>query len=230
VGISVITFALMRLIPGDPARIMAGERATEEQVQRVREIWGLNKPIHEQYVIYMGKVLRGDLGNSLKRNEAVVTEIRWALPTTIELAFSAMFIACLIGIPAGILAAYRRNTWIDLLSWLEAWWESPCQSSGWDCCSSSCSPAAWPAASLRRLSVGVDLQLITGLYMLDALFAGQHSRSVGRHQAHDSSGVRRGDDPHGRHRAHELAPACWRSCSRIISGRLAPKGYPSSSC
>lgn len=172
-GISIITFALMRLIPGDPARIMAGERATEEQVQRVREAWGLNKPITEQYLIYLGKVVRGDLGKSLKRNEDVITEIRWALPTTLELAFSAMFVACLFGIPAGILAAYRRNSWWDLTVMTAS-------------LVGISMPVFWLGLLLiylfalrlgwlppsGRLSIGIEFQPITGMYMLDALLRG----------------------------------------------------------
>ena len=172
-GISIITFALIRLIPGDPARIRAGERATEEQVQRVREVWGLNKPVYEQYLIYMGKLLQGDLGKSVKRNEAVATEIRWALPTTLELAFSAILIACLIGIPAGVLAAYKRNTWGDLLVMTGS-------------LVGISMPVFWLGLLLiyvfslklgilppsGRLSIGVDLELITGMYMLDALLQG----------------------------------------------------------
>lgn len=172
-GISIITFALLRLIPGDPARIMAGERATEEQVQRVREAWGLDKPIPEQYLIYLGKLVRGDLGKSIKRNELVITEIRWALPTTIELSFSAMFVACLIGIPAGIIAAYNRNSWLDLFVMTGS-------------LVGISMPVFWLGLLLiylfalqlgilppsGRLSVGVDLELITGLYLVDALIQG----------------------------------------------------------
>jgi peptide/nickel transport system permease protein len=172
-GISIIAFVMLRLSPGDPARIRAGERATEAQVQRVREVWGLNKPIYEQYLIYLGNLSRGDLGVSVKRNEAVITEIRWALPTTLELAFSAMFIALLLGIPAGIVAAYRRNSWLDLLVMSGSMVGISV-------------PVFWLGLLLifvftlqfgllppsGRLSVGVDLHLITGMYMLDALLQG----------------------------------------------------------
>lgn len=172
-GISIITFGMLRLIPGDPARIMAGERATEVQVQRVREIWGLNKPVSEQYFIYLGKLLRGDLGTSIKRNEQVVTEIRWALPTTIELAFSAMFIACVLGIPAGIIAAYRRNSWLDFIVMTGS-------------LVGISMPVFWLGLLLiflftlqlgllppsGRLSVGISLDPITGMYLVDALLRG----------------------------------------------------------
>jgi len=172
-GISIITFGMLRLIPGDPARIMAGERATEDQVQRVREIWGLNKPVSEQYFIYLGKLLRGDLGTSIKRNELVITEIRWALPTTIELAFSAMFIACMLGIPAGVIAAYRRNSWLDFIVMTGS-------------LIGISMPVFWLGLLLifvftlqlgllppsGRLSIGINLQPITGLYLVDSLLRG----------------------------------------------------------
>jgi peptide/nickel transport system permease protein len=172
-GISIITFGLLRLIPGDPARIRAGERATEEQVQRIREVWGLDKPVHQQYLVYMGKLLQGDLGVSIKRNEDVLTEIRWALPTTLELALCAIILACLIGIPAGIIAAYKRNTWGDLLVMTGS-------------LVGISMPVFWLGLLLiylfalklgvlppsGRLSVGMDLKLITGMYMFDALVQG----------------------------------------------------------
>ncbi len=173
IGISIITFVMIRLIPGDPARIMAGERATEEQVQRVREMWGLDKPLHEQYLIYMKNVLHGNLGRSLKRNESVVQELRWALPTTIELSFAAMFFAILIGIPAGIIAAYRQNSWWDLLVMVGSM-------------VGISMPVFWLGLILiyvfalklgimppsGRLSVGVKIRPITGMYTVDALLTG----------------------------------------------------------
>jgi len=173
IGISIITFVMVRLIPGDPARIMAGERATEEQVQRVRQMWGLDKPIHEQYIIYMKNLLHGNLGRSLKRNETVVQELRWALPTTIELSFAAMFFAVLIGIPAGILAAYRQNSWWDLAVMVGSM-------------VGISMPVFWLGLLLiyvfalklgvmppsGRLSVGVKITPITGMYTVDALLTG----------------------------------------------------------
>jgi len=172
-GISIITFGLLRLIPGDPARIRAGERATEEQVQRIREVWGLDKPVPEQYLIYIGKLLQGDMGVSIKRNEDVLTEIRWALPTTLELALCAIVIACIIGIPAGIIAAYNRNTWGDLLVMTGS-------------LVGISMPVFWLGLLLiylfalklgmlppsGRLSVGIELELITGMYLFDALIQG----------------------------------------------------------
>ncbi len=173
IGISIITFVMIRLIPGDPARIMAGERATEEQVQRVREMWGLDKPLHEQYIIYMKNLARGNLGRSLKRNEAVTQELRWALPTTIELAFAAMFVAILIGIPAGIIAAYKQNSWWDLLVMVGSMVgiSMPVFWLGLLLIYVFALKLGWMPPS-GRLSVGIKITPITGMYTVDALITG----------------------------------------------------------
>lgn len=113
-GISVVTFSMLRLIPGNPAQIMLGEHATQEAVAEIRERLGLDEPIHVQYLRYIESVLRLDLGRSIKTNRPVLQEIGQRLPATIELTLGAMFIACLIGLPAGIIAAYRHNTLFDL--------------------------------------------------------------------------------------------------------------------
>lgn len=173
IGISIITFVMIRLIPGDPARIMAGERATDEQVQRVREMWGLDKPLHEQYIIYMRNLLHGNLGRSLKRNEAVTQELRWALPTTIELAFAAMFVAVLFGIPAGIIAAYKQNSWWDLAVMVGSMVgiSMPVFWLGLLLIYVFALKLGWMPPS-GRLSVGVQITPITGMYTVDALLTG----------------------------------------------------------
>ena len=112
-GISVLVFSFIRLIPGDPAVAMLGERATEESVAIVRANLGLDKPITEQYLLYIGKVLRGDLGKSILRGDSVAAEIKRRFPATLELAAAAMLVALLIGIPVGIISATRRNSLID---------------------------------------------------------------------------------------------------------------------
>ncbi len=173
IGISIITFVMIRLIPGDPARIMAGERATEEQVQRVRELWGLDKPLHEQYIVYMRNLLHGNMGRSLKRNEAVTQELRWALPTTIELSFAAMFVAVLIGIPAGIVAAYKQNSWWDLLVMVGSMIgiSMPVFWLGLLLIYVFALKLGWMPPS-GRLSVSIKITPITGMYTIDALLTG----------------------------------------------------------
>jgi peptide/nickel transport system permease protein len=114
IGISIVTFAMLRLIPGDPARVMLGEHATQEAVAEIRARLGLNDPIPVQYLRYVESVVRLDLGRSIKTNRPVLQEIGQRLPATVELTLGAMFVACLIGIPAGIWAAYRHNSVFDL--------------------------------------------------------------------------------------------------------------------
>ncbi len=113
-GISIITFGMLRLIPGDPARIMLGEHATAEAIASFRERMGLDDPIYIQYTRYLGGLLRGDLGRSIARQERVTTEIAQRLPATIELSIGAMIVACAIGIPAGVISAYKHNSLFDL--------------------------------------------------------------------------------------------------------------------
>jgi peptide/nickel transport system permease protein len=119
-GVSILVFGFIRLIPGDPATVMLGERATPESVARVREQLGLDKPIYEQYLLYLSKALRGDLGASVLRQEPVTREIVRRFPATIELSFGAISVALMIGIPAGIISAVRRHSWFDSLSMLLA--------------------------------------------------------------------------------------------------------------
>ena len=118
--VSMLVFGFLRLIPGDPALIMLGERATEANIARVREQLGLNKPLHEQYLTFLGNALHGDLGRSVLRQEPVTREIIRRFPATIELAFAAMLIAVLVGIPAGVISAVRRGSWFDAGSMLVA--------------------------------------------------------------------------------------------------------------
>jgi len=106
-GIILIMFILVRVLPGDPARLIAGLEASEEDVERIRELLGLNRPLHEQFIGYMLSVLRGDLGTSLKFGTPVICEIMARLPYTIQLAVAAELLAAAIGIPLGILAAMR---------------------------------------------------------------------------------------------------------------------------
>lgn len=116
VGISMFTFILLRLIPGDPTQIMLGERATAIQVATARASQGLDQPILVQYLDYLTGLLRGDWGRSIVSNLPVTSELAQRLPATIELAVAAMVIACTLGIPIGVLAARRRNSPLDWLS------------------------------------------------------------------------------------------------------------------
>jgi ABC-type dipeptide/oligopeptide/nickel transport system permease component len=112
-GILTLVFSLIHLIPGDPAMQIAGEGARPEDVASVRKALGLDQPLWAQYVHYVGRVARGDLGRSFRTNESVAKEIGARYPATIQLAFGAMFVALLVAFPLGMISAIYRNSWID---------------------------------------------------------------------------------------------------------------------
>ena len=113
IGISIITFALSHIIPGDPVLVMLGGRGTDEQIEKLREDLGLNKPIHQQYLIYMNNLLKLDLGQSIRTKRPVLTDLKTFFPATLELSTVAIIISILLGIPLGIISAIKKDTWID---------------------------------------------------------------------------------------------------------------------
>ena len=112
-GISLITFFMIHLIPGDPARNMLGPRATPERVAELRQSLGLDEPLWSQYRRFLTGVVRGDLGTSLYYRQAVGPLVLERLPPTVFLIVYSAVIALIVAIPLGIVAAVRRNTWID---------------------------------------------------------------------------------------------------------------------
>jgi peptide/nickel transport system permease protein len=114
--ISVFVFSLQKLLPGDPILAMAGEERDPQVIEFLREKYRLNDPVVYQYGYWLGAVLKGDLGISLRTNQPVLTLVAEKLPVTIQLAVMSMFFAFVIGIPMGILAAVKRNTVIDFLA------------------------------------------------------------------------------------------------------------------
>lgn len=120
IGIMVVTFVLARLIPGEPCRAMLGEKATPAVCERFTREHGLDKPIYVQLAIYMDNVLQGDFGSSIRFSRPVTTILIERLPTTMELGLSALLIATLIGIPAGIIAAVRHNSPVDVITMVGA--------------------------------------------------------------------------------------------------------------
>lgn len=119
-GVSVLVFSFVHMIPGDPALTMLGERATPEKVAEVRARLGLDRPIWQQYVLYFGNVLHGDLGVSVVRGDPVTTDLLRRFPATVELALAAIVLAVAIGIPIGIGSAVWRNSLLDSLARLGA--------------------------------------------------------------------------------------------------------------
>jgi peptide/nickel transport system permease protein len=113
IGVTVIVFSLMHLIPGDPAQIMAGEAAPEAQVEALRERLGLNDPIPVQYFKYMGNLLKGDLGQSIRSSRPVLNEIKPRFSTTVKLAVYSTILSVFLGLIAGIISAVRQYSAAD---------------------------------------------------------------------------------------------------------------------
>jgi peptide/nickel transport system permease protein len=112
-GVTIIAFSLIQLAPGDPARTMLGQHATEKELNEIREKYGLDQPVYIQYGIWLNGVLHGDLGRSILTKELVVNEISERFPNTIELAISAMIFAIIIGGIAGIISASKQYSITD---------------------------------------------------------------------------------------------------------------------
>jgi peptide/nickel transport system permease protein len=189
IGITFVIFMFQRLIPGDPAVAMLGEHATEESVQRLREQFGLNRPLFldrealaegdlraffdSQYVRYLGRLIRLDLGDSIHRRIPVAETLAGRFPATIELALLSMLIAMFVGIPVGIASAARRNSVLDGVTMVGS-------------LVGVSMPIFWlgimeimlfavilkwlPAGG--RLSTGVEVQSITSLVLVDSLLTG----------------------------------------------------------
>jgi ABC-type dipeptide/oligopeptide/nickel transport system permease component len=117
-GVLTFVFLITRLIPGDPVLQVLGPdtSATAEDIERLRHQLGLDQPLHIQYVTYLSQVLRGDLGVSLKSGQPILGELVARFPYTFELVVSAQVLAIVFGVPLGVLAALRRNTFVDTFS------------------------------------------------------------------------------------------------------------------
>jgi peptide/nickel transport system permease protein len=121
IGISIVTFLLIQSVPGSPVYmrlrsadgLMRGEAATEEIIQQTKALYGLDKPIHVQYVTWLGKMIRLDFGKSYKDGRPVLEKIGEALPITLQLSVLSIFITYLVAVPAGVFSATRRGSWAD---------------------------------------------------------------------------------------------------------------------
>ena len=109
IGVSIITFGLSHLVPADPAVVAMGDHATDAQINAFREKYGLNKPVPEQYWIYVASLLHGDLGISLRTRRPVAADLHDFFPATFELSLAALILSIFIGIPAGVVSATARN-------------------------------------------------------------------------------------------------------------------------
>ncbi len=115
VGVSIITFAISHVIPADPAIAALGDHATAEQIAAFRQEYGLDRPVAEQYLIYAGGLVHGDLGRSIRTRRPVAEDLADAFPATLELSLSALLVSLLAGIPAGVWSAVRRGRLPDLV-------------------------------------------------------------------------------------------------------------------
>jgi ABC-type dipeptide/oligopeptide/nickel transport system permease component len=114
-GVSVLVFFLLRLAPGDPVSLLLAETASPEQMEEVREKWGLNKPIPVQYMVFLGRALRGDLGDSLFFQQPAIEVLMERMPATLQLSAAALLFSLSVAIPIGILSALKRDSIWDYL-------------------------------------------------------------------------------------------------------------------
>ncbi len=169
-GVTVIVFLMLHATPGDPAELLLGERATEKALHEVREHLGLNEPLHVQYGLFLKRLMKGDLGETIWTRQKVWTEVKQRFPATIELALVALLISCFAGMILGIISATKQYSVFDYVSMLGA-------------LAGVSMPIFWLGLvfmlifSLNlgwlplsgRLSIDVDLEIITNFYILDAI-------------------------------------------------------------
>ncbi len=119
-GILVVAFFLVRAIPGNPCKSILGEKASQESCDRFNKENGLDKPVMVQFFIYMGNVLQGDFGESIRFSRPVMLILVERLPLTMELGFTALVLAILVGIPVGVISAVRQNSFVDVTAMVGA--------------------------------------------------------------------------------------------------------------
>jgi peptide/nickel transport system permease protein len=173
-GVSVLVFLMLRMIPGDPARLLMGEFATAEDLARLRTQMGLDQSYPVQYGIYLANILQGDLGNSLRNGAPVAAEIGGRLVATLELTVAAMLIASLVGIAAGVISSVRQYSVFDYGSMFVA-------------LIGVSMPIFWLGLMLMyllavmfpimpmmgRIGMGSEPEVVTGLMLVDTLLAGE---------------------------------------------------------
>jgi peptide/nickel transport system permease protein len=116
VGVSIITFVIARMVPSDPVALYVGPRAKPEAREAARVKLGLDRPLHQQYLRYMGEVLSGDFGISVRSRRPIIDDLKVFLPATLELVLLSMIFTLVIGIPLGVLSAAFKDTWVDHFS------------------------------------------------------------------------------------------------------------------
>jgi peptide/nickel transport system permease protein len=173
IGVSILAFSLIHLVPGDPARSILGEKATADQLEALRNELGLNDPYVMQYGRFLGHILQGDLGKSIQSKESIGVELIEKLPATIELAIFAMIIAIIVGVLAGVIAAVKQYSWFDHLSMtvslfgvsLPIFWLGLMMIWIFSVTFNILPPSG-------RLTSGIELNTITNFYILDSILTG----------------------------------------------------------
>lgn len=175
IGITIVAFGFVRLLPGDPVLLMAGERGmSPERYAMLREQLGFDRSLPAQYLDYVWRLLHGDFGVSLVTKKPVLTEFLSLFPATVELALCAIVLAALIGIPAGVLAAIKRGSWFDQLTMGTAlvgysmpifWW-------GLLLIILFSGTLGWTPVS-GRISLMYFFPQVTGFMLIDSLLSGQ---------------------------------------------------------
>ncbi len=115
VGLSILLFVWIRRLPGEPARAMLGERASDDAIRRINKIYGFDRPVMEQYLTYTGRLIRGDFGDSTRDGRSVLSSFLAQFPGTIELTIAALLFAVVLGVPLGFAAGRRIGGWLDNL-------------------------------------------------------------------------------------------------------------------
>lgn len=176
VGIVVVVFFIVRVLPGDAASVRAGPYATEERIAQIADRYGLNDPLPKQFVDYIGGVATGDLGTSIRTDQPVLGELLSRLPASLELAFYSVLLATVIGVPLGILAATKRGTWIDgfarvfavMGSAMALFWLGLLLTFFF------AFKLGWFPGPVDRLAVGTEPpRTVTGFYTIDGLLSGR---------------------------------------------------------
>ncbi|MDF1749220.1 MAG: ABC transporter permease [Alphaproteobacteria bacterium] len=182
VGVVIISFLLTRALPGDPAVYFAGASADEASIAEVRESLGLDKPLIQQFFLYTGDLLQGNLGNSLSSGQPVLTDLAKRLPASLELTLTALILSCAIAIPLGVLAATRPGSMIDHICrvLVTAGVSLPTFFTGIVLIYVFYYLLGWAPSPLGRLDfIYISPDQVTGFYLIEAALAGDFEPWLG---------------------------------------------------
>ena len=175
IGVVIVSFVLTRALPGDPAVYFAGAAADEASIQQIREALGLDKSMPEQFLIYVGDLIRGDFGQSISTGQPVAADLASRLPASLELTLTALLLSCLIAIPLGVLAATRPGSIVDHACrvMVTAGVSLPTFFTGIVLIYAFYYLLGWAPSPLGRLDfIYIAPDHVTGFYLIDAALAG----------------------------------------------------------